>query len=98
MSRRESFLLCSRVLAVIFMVWTLAEISYLPEKIYSLLHYVGEPFSSYRDYVRHFDLLSVGFLVARIVGYGLLSLWFYKAGPEVQDLLLPANESEAIQS
>src|ERR1700752_1459677 len=39
MSREDALCLASRVLAFLFMVWALWELSYLPDQVQSFLHY-----------------------------------------------------------
>jgi hypothetical protein len=79
MSRADAVVLASRSLALLFTVWALAEVSYLPDRLYSFL-----------QYGRHSDLITLGFLVTRIVGFSLLAMWLRRCGPEVEELLLPA--------
>lgn len=89
MSRKDALVLASRALALVFGVWALSEISYLPEILHSFLRYVNpDPGSSPAiQYWRHYYLIRLGFLVTRIVGYSLMARWFYKGGPEVEELL-----------
>jgi hypothetical protein len=89
MSRKDALVLASRALALLFSVWALGEASYLPERLHSFLHYMdGEPGpSTFLDYRRHYYLITLGFLVIRVVGYSLLARWLYGGGPEVEALL-----------
>ena len=95
MPRKDAVLLASRTLALLLTVWALSEMSYLPERLYSLLHYVNEVQSSSiaLQYWRHHYLLELGFLAARIIGFLLMAFWLRNCGSEVQQLLLPV-ESE----
>lgn len=91
MSRRDGIVLGSRLLAVLLSVWALTEVSYLPSAIYTSLHnYEGSSLSSLQ-YGRHHYLLSLGFLVVGIVGFSLMSMWLFRCGPDIEDLLLPAS-------
>lgn len=99
MSRRDFVVLASRTLAVILTILVLAEISYLPECVQSFLHYLRYETTSstnmaYLDYMRHYYLLRLGFLITRIVGYSLMAMWLRKSGPGVEELLLPQEERE----
>jgi len=96
MSREDAITLASRTLAVLIMVWTLADISYLPGSIHAFLHYSNVELStpSATDYYRHANLMSLSFLIVRIIGYSLLSRWLFKGGPEVFELLLPSAVEE----
>jgi hypothetical protein len=99
MSRKDAVMLASRTLAVLLTVWALSDVSYLPERLHSLLHYLNhEPASPAAiECERHYYLIQIGFLVTRIVGYSLLAMWLYKGGPEVEELLLPGSEEPAVQ-
>jgi hypothetical protein len=97
MSRKDSVTLASRTLAVLLTVWALNEVSHLPGTLHSFLNYLNhEPSSSPGvEYLRHSYLITLGFLVTGIVGYSLMAMWLYKCGPDVEELLLPA-ESEQV--
>jgi hypothetical protein len=96
MSREDFVILASRTLAVLMMVWALTEVSHLPGMVYTFNHYVNVELSSASatQYYRHSDLISLGFMIARIVGFSLLSRWLFKGGPEVFELLLPTTAKE----
>jgi hypothetical protein len=47
------------------------------------------------QYYRHADLISLSFLVTRIIGFSLLARWLFKGGLEVVELLLPATLEES---
>jgi hypothetical protein len=100
MSRKDAVVLASRTLAVLLTVWALAEVSYLPEFFYSLLHYANqEPASSsWTQYQHHHYVLEIGFRVARILGFALMARWLHKGGPEIEELLLPERAQEAAQN
>ncbi|MGA1988705.1 MAG: hypothetical protein ABSG72_20725 [Candidatus Sulfotelmatobacter sp.] len=90
-------MLASRTLATLLIVWTLSDVSYLPENLHSFLHYLSHepPASTAIEYGRHYYLFLLGFLVTRIVGYSLMARWLYKGGPEIEELLLPEGEEHA---
>ena len=100
MSREDFVVLASRTLAVLFMVWALADVSHLPGTAYTFLHYRSVELSSpsATQYYRHSDLITLSFLVARIIGFSLLSRWLFKGGPEVVELLLPGALREIASS
>jgi len=101
MSRKDAVLLASRALALFFAVWALGEVSYLPEFLHSFRHYINqEPSGSGAiQYLRHYYLLRVCFLVTRIVGYSLVARWLYKGGAEVEELFSPpAPHENAVQN
>jgi hypothetical protein len=96
MSRKDAVWIASRTLAVLLTVWALTDVSYLPAATYSYLRYAGNQSgtSPSAEYWRHFYLITLGFLVTRIVGYALIARWLHKGGPEVAELLLPASVLE----
>ena len=96
MSRMDAIVLASRALAVLFVVSALVEASYLPERLYSFLHYIdqGPGPAALMEYRRHYYLIRAGFLVTRMVGYFLIARWLYKGGPEVEELLFGAPPQE----
>ena len=101
MSRRDAIVLASRTLAVLLTVWALTDVSYLPGTVHSFLRYINqEPGSSTSvQYYRHYYLISLSFLITRIVGYSLTARWLYKGGEEVEALLLPsATQGNAVQN
>jgi hypothetical protein len=99
MSRKDAIILASRALAVLLTVWALSDVSYLPERLHSLLYYLNHESASSAttEYQRHYYLIQIGFLVTRIVGYSLMAMWLYKGGPDVEELLLPASEENLAQ-
>ncbi len=99
MARKDLVLLASRTLAVLLTVFALVEISYLPEFLHSFVHYLRYELTpatntGYLDYMRHYYLLRLGFLITRIVGYSLMARWLYKGGPDIEELLCPSTAQE----
>jgi hypothetical protein len=99
MSRKDAATLASRTLALLLTVWALSEVSYLPERLHSFIHYNSEPGPSTFTYYRnHYYLISLGFLVVRIVGFSLMAGWLFKGGPDVEELLLRTSEEVDVQN
>jgi len=92
MSRKDAVTLASRTLAVLLTVWALTDVSYLPGNLHSFLNYLNResPSSPGVEYMRHSYLISLGFLITRIVGYSLMARWLYRGGAEIEELLLPS--------
>jgi hypothetical protein len=97
MSRKDAVTVASRTLAVLLSVWALTELSHLPGALYSFLRYSQDtlPPTAAIDYWRHNYLISLSFNVTRIVGFGLMSRWLFRGGPEIEELLLPASEDHS---
>ena len=99
MSRKDAIVLASRTLAVLLTVWALTDVAYLPGSLHSFLHYLYDerPSTPGVPYMRHYHLISLGFLITRIVGYSLMARWLYRGGPEIEELLLPFAPEENSQ-
>jgi hypothetical protein len=100
MSRRDAVVLAARVLALLLTVWAVTDISYLPASVFSYLRYSNELplFSPARNYWGHYHLISLGFLIIRIIGFSLVARWLYRCGPDVEELLLPSSLHEVLNS
>ncbi len=94
MSRKDAIVLASRTLATLLVVWALTDISYIPQSVHTLLHYLGSASPSAED-TRHYYLLVLGFNGIRIVGYSLVARWLFRVGPEVEEFLLPPRLRES---
>ena len=101
MSKKDAVLLASRALALIFTVSALIEVSALPGRLYEFLYYAKQVHGSSPSYPywQHYELIALGFLITRIVGYSLMAMWLRKCGLEVEEFLLPgASEGISIES
>lgn len=98
MSKRDVVLLASRTLAVLLTVWALTDVSYLPGSVYTFLHYSNVELTSptATQYYRHANLISLSFLVTRIIGFSLMARWLYRGGPDIEELLLPGSSEENV--
>ena len=100
MSKKDAVFIASRTLAFLFVVWALAEVTYLPAFVHTYLHYEnlqsGSPASV--SYLQHYYLLRTCFLIVSIAGYFLIARWLYKGGPEVEELLLPSSAPASVES
>ena len=96
MSRKEIVLLVSRALAMIQFVAAMLEISYLPERVVSLMHR-AHSFSAQGDaesanYWSSYDQVGVAFMCARIVGLLVLTAIFWNSAPWIERMLAPTRE------
>jgi len=68
----------------------------LPERVIAYLHYANEATASSAatQYWRHYELIALGFLITRIIGFSLLAVRLRKGGSEVEELLLPSATEE----
>jgi len=96
MQRKEGVRVVSRVLSIFFGVFGLYETTYLPERLFSYLHYTNEVRSagvaSAGLYLPTLYRITVGFLFVRIAVYLILAVIFWKCSPWVERTLLPERE------
>ncbi len=92
LSRRDAIVLGSRLLAVLLSIWALSEVAALPASVHSFLRYADQGIgSAAAQYWRHHYLISLGFLITRIVGFVLMASWLFRCGPDIEELLLPPH-------
>lgn len=91
LSRDEIVLLVSRVLAVMYAITALLDVTYVPEYLVSLHHYSGGPGASYLESIHR---VYVGALLFRIVGLSILAWLFWRCGPWIARILFPARETQ----
>jgi len=96
MPRREMVLLVSRALALLYFISALIEVTYLPERLFSLTHYwkqnsvlLGHNYAT-NDY-----LIIATSLVLRILTYLLIATLLWRCGPRVERLFSPPEEGKA---
>lgn len=96
MDRKAALILASRALALIQGICALIEISYIPERLFSYLHYAhmvgqaGAPTNA--AYLSTSYQLEAGFLLFRILIYLTLAVVFWNCAPWVQRIMLPESE------
>jgi hypothetical protein len=93
MTRRDATVLVRRALALLLTVLALSETTYLPEHVQAIFHHFEAESRApgAHDYLSHYYLVRLTFLVTRIIGLTLLARWIYKGGSEVEELLLPSD-------
>lgn len=99
MSRKDAVTLASRTLALLMVVFALVDLSYLPGRLNSFVHYAYQ-FTNPTDlilYQRHYYLIELGFLIVRVIGLSLLARWLFNGGPEIEQLFLPEEQQDVEQ-
>lgn len=87
MTREDMAVVASRSLGLWMAVWTLIDLPYLPEHIFSLLHHVrhqsvvGPP----DDWTGYYSFV-IAFHVMRVLLLAVAAVWFWKGGPVPQTL------------
>jgi len=96
MSRKELVLIISRTFALFLFTWAFAELSYLPERLFSLIHHIGQGsvLAKY-DYWSSYYVVVTSFLVVRILAFLLAAGSFWRCGPRVQALFSPKDDEVA---
>jgi hypothetical protein len=98
MSRKELIFVLSRAFALYLCCWGLVEVSYLPERLFSLAHYTNErPVFADHDYHSSYYLVVTAFLFARMLALFYASGWFWRCGPRVQALFDVRDRAAALQ-
>jgi len=93
MKRIEAVVLISRALSLLWGVSALYEATYLPERLFSYVHYhnrvTNAGLSPADFYLPELYRLAVALVFVRLVGYLLLACVFWRCGPWVERTLLP---------
>lgn len=96
MSRKECVLLLSRAIAVLQLITAMMEMTYLPERLFSLHHYKARPdvIAPLPDYLTTLYSTEVAFLCCRIAGLLVLTWVFWECGPKLARLFLSTGKVE----
>jgi hypothetical protein len=88
MSRKEVIVLVSRAFAACQLATALLEISYLPERLFSMHHHASLvsviSVSAADSYWRTYDQIDILSLIARILGLLTLTVVFWRCGSWVE--------------
>lgn len=96
MERKEAVRLVSRALSIFFGMCSAEATTYLPERLFSYVHYANQwrsvqgPGASV--FLPSLYRVEIGFLFLRIVIYLALAVVFWKCTPWVEHTLLPESE------
>ncbi|MGO9865762.1 MAG: hypothetical protein ACLPLR_19325 [Terriglobales bacterium] len=94
MSKKEAILLVSRALALYLTTWALVEITYLPEHVFALSHFMRQrSVLAPRDYSTNYYLIYTVFIVVRMLALFLAAALFWRCGPRVQKLFSPRQDN-----
>jgi hypothetical protein len=85
MSKRDAVVIVSRAFALYFLCWAISDVTYLPSSISWLSFHASRgsvlaPDASLRNH----DVISLSFLVLRIVLLFTAAAWMYRCGPRVE--------------
>jgi len=88
MSKREFVLVVSRGFALLLITCASIEVTYLPERVSSLMHVFGEQtvLRTTHDYWTNYYSLVIGLLILRVSALLLATVLFWRCGSRVQSL------------
>jgi len=93
MSKRELVLMVSRGFALLLITWAFIEVTYLPERLSSLMHVFGEQtvLRTTHDYWTSYYSLVIGLLILRVSALLLAAVLFWRCGSRVQKLFADSS-------
>jgi hypothetical protein len=95
MARKETVLLVSRAFALLLTTWGLVEVTYLPERLYALSHYMSERSAlATHDYWTSHYLIVTAFDLVRMLALFLAAALFWRCGPRVETLFSPQHDNQ----
>ena len=95
MSTKQAVTIVSRALSIYFLAWLLYDLTYFPSQLFSFLHHEGRlSTSTDTSYLRDYYLLSLSFLLLRMVALFFAVQWFYRAGPRLQGYFMGSTSEE----
>jgi hypothetical protein len=99
MSRKELIQIACRVFALYLTTWGLVEVTYVPDRLYSLLHHMNQHsvLETY-DYWSKYYFIYDAFIAVRMFGLFTAAVLFWKCGPRVEALFLPQPGNEETPS
>ncbi len=90
MSKKEIVQLASRAFALLLITWLLLDATYMPEKLFALIHYLKQrSVLATQDYLSSLYLIETILLAVRLLALFLAAVWFWECGPRVEALFSP---------
>ncbi len=88
MSKRDAVLVISRGFALLLATWAFVELTYLPERLFSLSRHVGQQsaLATTSDYWSAYYILATVLLTFRVVVLLIAVIAFWRCGPRVEAL------------
>lgn len=85
--------LVARAVALYLLCWMGSELTYLPNRIHGLYHYVhSEHVGIGQQYLQNTYVLELGFALIRLLGLFLVAGWLYRCGPTVTAFFTQRSE------
>jgi hypothetical protein len=90
MSKKELAFLVSRAFGLLLATWALVDVTYLPERLFALSHYMSQrSILAPRDYMTSYYLIITAFALVRTLALFIAAALFWKCGPRVEKLFSP---------
>jgi hypothetical protein len=88
MSRKELISVMSRWFGLLLATWAFVELTYLPERLFSLSRHLGEQSALHGapDYWSSYYTLATVLLIIRVSALFIAAVTFWRCGPRVQAL------------
>ena len=97
MTTKDLATVVNRAFALLLTAWALVEGTYLPERVFSLLHHLSERsvLNSHDYWSRYYSIVLI-FYVVRVAALSIAAIWFWKRGLPSEALMpKPSRESDA---
>ena len=96
MSRKDLVMLVSRAFALLLITWALVDVTYMPDRLFSLFHHLSlrSALATYDYWSRYYLILTVSGVV-RMLALFLAAALFWKCGPRVEALFSPQQDDQA---
>jgi hypothetical protein len=89
MTVRDLTSVVNRAFALLLSAWAFVEATFVPERVFSLLHHLRESsVLNTQDYLTKYYSMVLIFFVVRIVVLLVVAIWFWKHGLP-SDVLMP---------
>lgn len=88
MPNDEMVLPVSRALALLLTIWTVVDLTYMPERLFALVHHLGEQAAGHY-WIDYYLVINV-FACLRIVLLFVSALMFWNCGPRGRRVVLAA--------
>src|SRR5258705_1015420 len=99
MIREDVASLASRAFALLLAAWTFVEVCYLPERIVSLTHHLGQlSVLGTPDHWTTYYSVVLAFHVVRMIGLAIVGVWFCQCGPRAHWLFLGLGQTGLSES
>jgi hypothetical protein len=99
MSKRELVLVVSRAFALLLITWALVEVTYLPDRLFALIHHLNlrSALATYDYWSRYYLILTVSSVV-RMIALFLAAALFWRCGPRVETLFSPPQDDRELSA